>query len=223
MRRTAGRGNPVSNLIATYFGIPFTDIGAVATAEASPADAMTCVKPFTIPDRWRETQTAIGTEDDTFDLLDKKGSRSATRTSTGPGDQHGLHRLRPANRDVGMLITLKASNDDKIAPSFYYRWRMARRSNTGGDEYRWNIANCNDDIYGAGATSTMPEPGNMVGPTKQGMEDLIALDPDAYWGTDNKVHSTKNPSPRVIAIPLYRSRLLRGGQARTAATRASGS
>ena len=27
------------------------------------------------------------------------------------------------------------------------------------------------------------EPGNMVGPTTQGIEDLIAQDPDAYWDT----------------------------------------
>ena len=44
----------------------------------------------------------------------------------------------------------------------------------------------------------------MVGPTKQGMEDLIAQDPDAYWDTvNNKVVSTMNPSPRVVAIPLF--------------------
>jgi hypothetical protein len=49
-----------------------------------------------------------------------------------------------------------------------------------------------------------PEPGNMVGPTKQGMEDLIALDPDAYWDESKKrVVSSKHPSPRVRAIPLF--------------------
>jgi hypothetical protein len=48
------------------------------------------------------------------------------------------------------------------------------------------------------------EPGNMVGPTKQGMDDLIALDPDAYWDPVNKkVVSTMHPSPRVRAIPLF--------------------
>ena len=46
VRRTASRGNPVSTQIARYFGVVATDIGAIATAEASPANAMTCVKPF---------------------------------------------------------------------------------------------------------------------------------------------------------------------------------
>ena len=48
-----------------------------------------------------------------------------------------------------------------------------------------------------------PEPGNMVGPTKQGMDDLFAKEPGAYWDEiNNKVVSTKHPSPRGVAIPL---------------------
>ena len=50
-----------------------------------------------------------------------------------------------------------------------------------------------------------PEPGNMVGPTIQGMDDLIAQGSRAPTGTRNKneVVSTMNPSPRVVAIPLF--------------------
>ena len=40
-----------------YFGVTDVNIQAEATAEASPANAMTCVKPFTIPDKWIERQT----------------------------------------------------------------------------------------------------------------------------------------------------------------------
>ena len=44
----------------------------------------------------------------------------------------------------------------------------------------------------------------MVGPTRQGMDDLIARDPSAYWDTyNNKVVSSMHPSPRVVAIPLF--------------------
>ena len=73
VRRSASRGNPVSTQIARYFGVVSSDIGAVATAEASTANAMTCVKPFTIPDRWIEKQTPPWDEDDGFDVVDKKG------------------------------------------------------------------------------------------------------------------------------------------------------
>src|ERR671934_140819 len=36
------------------FGVNTVNISATATAEASPANAVTCVKPFTIPARWTE-------------------------------------------------------------------------------------------------------------------------------------------------------------------------
>jgi hypothetical protein len=48
------------------------------------------------------------------------------------------------------------------------------------------------------------EPGNMVGPTHQGMAELIDRDPSAYWDTHNdRVVSSMHPSPRVVAIPLF--------------------
>jgi len=49
------------------------------------------------------------------------------------------------------------------------------------------------------------EPGNMVGPTVQGVEALIARDPTAYWDlSQNKVVSPlSGQSPRVFPIPLY--------------------
>ena len=44
----------------------------------------------------------------------------------------------------------------------------------------------------------------MVGPTNQGVDDLIAQDPNAFWdNARNEVHSALNPSPRVFPIPLY--------------------
>src|SRR5439155_26773636 len=44
--RTAARTNPVPTLMGTFFGVQQVDIDAIATAEASAANAMTCVKPF---------------------------------------------------------------------------------------------------------------------------------------------------------------------------------
>src|SRR5881397_2041851 len=52
--RTSARGNPVPTLMGSLFGVQNADIVATATAEASPANAMKCVMPFTIPDRWLE-------------------------------------------------------------------------------------------------------------------------------------------------------------------------
>src|SRR5438874_10168839 len=52
--RTTARGNAIPTFLAAMFGVPTADAGASATAEASPANAETCVKPFTIPDKWIE-------------------------------------------------------------------------------------------------------------------------------------------------------------------------
>ena len=203
VRRTASRGNPVSTLIARYFGMATADIGAVATAEASPANAMTCVLPFTIPDRWREVQTGPwDPEDDRFDILDSKGKPIANPDEyVGPEDAANYTGYDPV-RDKGLRVRLKADNGSKPAPSFYQAWDM-EGSNRGADDYRWAIGHCKTDLLGFGQTF-VAEPGMMSGPTRQGMDDLIALDPDAYWDdATNKVVSSRHPSPRVRALPLY--------------------
>jgi hypothetical protein len=78
---------------------------------------------------------------------------------------------------------------------------------TGADRYRWNIANCNTNPVFIGQQYQV-ENGNMKGPTRQGVEDLVALDPDAEWDVDadSVVGSAYQPwkaSPRVVTIPLY--------------------
>jgi hypothetical protein len=200
VQRSGVRGNPLSTFIAPMFGVSAVDIGAVATAEASPANAMTCVKPFTVPDKWEERQTPPWDPDDTFDVVDKKGKPLANPDIYIPIDQTGYTGYN-AERDRGQLITLKAGTGDNIAPSFYFPYAIGGIS--GGSEYRWNIGNCNTTMMGFGDLLTA-EPGNMVGPTKQGMEDLIALDPNAYWNTaTDRVVSSVHPSPRIVAIPLF--------------------
>ena len=198
--RTKARGNPLLPFLAPMFGVDEVDLGAEATSEAAPANAMTCVKPFTIPDRWGEVQTPPWDPDDTFDITDDKGKEIAKPDYYVPADQPGYTGYN-SQRDRGTQVIIKASNDDKLYPSFYFPYAMGGES--GAEEYRWNIGNCNDLLmkYGENLES---EPGNMVGPTKQGVGDLIALDPDAYWDVgQNKVVSDLSPSPRVVTIPVF--------------------
>lgn len=104
-------------------------------------------------------------------------------------------------RDKGLRMTLKASNGSNIAPSFYFP--LALPASGGGADYRWNIGNCNTSIMGFGDLMTA-EPGNMVGPTAQGVQILIDKDPSAYWDTAcNCVQSSMRPSPRVAIIPIF--------------------
>lgn len=199
--RNADRGNPVATLVAQYFGIKTANIVATATAEASPADAMTCVLPFTIPDRWTEVQTPAFDPEDSFDLFASKDVRlSNPDVYIGPADP-STYTGYDAERDKGTRVRLKGDNGSKIAPSFYYPYAIP--GHTGADDYREAISGCNTTVMRFDQLFDS-EPGMMAGPTKDGMDDLIALDPDARWDEGTKrVISSKNPSPRVRAIPLF--------------------
>lgn len=214
--RTGARGNPVSTLIAKYFGINTADISAVATAEASPANAMTCVKPFTIPDKWVEKNpvTKVFAPTDNFERWVK---RQGNVVLTNPADVYEpayVGNTPPTRNSAysgynmesnrGLRLVLRAASGNQIQPSFYFS--LAMTSDTGGQDYRWNIANCNHSIYHWG-DPLVQEPGAMEGPTVQGILELIARDPGAYW--DAATNSVKNSafgdrqSPRIFPIPLY--------------------
>jgi len=215
VRRTASRGNPVATMIARYFGMANTDIGAIATAEASPANAMDCVKPFTIPDKWIEKQTPPWDPDnDTYDAFNNKGVPLANpdvyippyNASGAPDPNYTGYRMFPAYpggpTDVGTMLTIRASTGTNIAPSMYFS--LAMTADTGGSDYRWNIANCNHTHYYSGDLEVL-EPGAMAGPTSQGIEELIAKDAGARYnpGTQKVDSPYGNHSPRVFPIPLY--------------------
>lgn len=198
--RTGDRGNPLATVMGRFFGVPTADMSATATAEAALANAQTCVKPFTIPDKWIERQTPPWDADDTFDAYDNKGRPLANPDIYIPADQPGYTGY-DADVDRGLELRIRAGTGNNIMPSFYFSWAMP--GGTGADWYTENISGCNSTIVHWGDLMTA-EPGNMTGPTQQGIDELIAKDPNASWDTaNNKVVSSMNPSPRVVAIPLY--------------------
>jgi Flp pilus assembly protein TadG len=210
VRRTASEGNPVSTLVAQYFGIKTADILATATAEAAAANAMTCVKPFTIPDKWSEKQTPPWDSSDGFDRYNNKGVLLANPDVyvpqyDGSGGANSGYSGYNTEANRGMQLVLRASTGTNIQPSFYFS--LAMTSDTGADDYRWNIANCNTSIYHWN-DPLVQEPGNQAGPTAQGVAELIAKDPGAYWEQSpcNCVKNSAFPerkSPRIFPIPLY--------------------
>ena len=198
--RTTARGNPVSTLMAKVFGINTADIGATATAEASPANAMACVKPFTIPDKWTEKQTPGWDMNDTFEIYDQHGNPMANKDIYVPAGQPGYTGYSMI-ADKGQMLMIRAGTGNNLEPSFYFS--IAIGGITGGSEYRWNIANCNTTMMHFGDLLVM-EPGNMNGPTVSGVQDLYNADPTAYW--DTSCQCPKSPmkkSPRVFPIPIY--------------------
>jgi hypothetical protein len=188
-------------LFGQFFGVPTVNIEATAVAEAAPANVMTCVKPFMIPDKWIEKQTPDWDPNDEYNKYEKNWNpmpnpdiyirNGETRTGYSYTD------------DLGRELVLRAGSGDNISPSFYFSWKMP--DDTGGDFYRENIAKCNQSKIVRGK-KIIQEPGNKEGPTIQGVEELIAKDPDAYWDTScNCVKGSKytGQSPRLFPIPLY--------------------
>src|SRR5438128_664004 len=200
--RTTARGNLVATFLGPMVGISTVDVGAVATAQVSPANAETCVKPFTIPDRWTEKQTGPWDPTDTFDKYDSHGNLVANPDVYIPADQPGYTGYN-ATRDKGMPLIIRAGTGNNISPTMYFSWKMP--SAIGADYYRDNISGCNTTLVHWGDLMQQ-EPGNMDGPTNQGIDDLIARDPGAYW--DNSCNCVKGSayggsSPRIAPIPLY--------------------
>jgi len=203
--RTAARGNPLSTLIARYFGMSTADIGAIAAAEASPANAVQCPLPFTIPDRWREMNDASWDPNTSeFAAVDNKGVPVTTPDIyVGPQDK-ATYTGYDAERDKGMTIVLKADNGSKLAPSMYQVWDI-EGGNAGSDDVRDAITNCRPGTEKGYGDTYVHKPGMQTGPVAQGIEDLIALDPDAHWydGEPDPVSRYGRKSPRIRAIPLF--------------------
>lgn len=76
----------------------------------------------------------------------------------------------------------------------------------GAQEYWDNILTGSDGPIEIGDMLQL-EPGNMVGPTRQAVLELIAMDPNAYWdGGSNTIKASDFPeftSPRVCKVSMY--------------------
>jgi hypothetical protein len=207
--RTIERDNEVPTIFGKIFGVDSVNITATATAEASQANAMTCVKPFMIPDRWQEASGSFDPLTSTFRMYDNKGNLlpAGTRDTYVAANQSGYTGY--TDDDRGTQLILRAGTGSNIEPTAYQSWSMPGNNGLiGGDFYRNNISGCNTTIVSIDLNNPLfltQEPGAMEGPTMQGIDDLIARDPSAHWDTGCRcVRGSNAPiSPRVTPLPLY--------------------
>jgi hypothetical protein len=100
-------------------------------------------------------------------------------------------------------LTAPATN-----PSFYYPIDFPALNKgdpeTGASIYENNIVNGSPYLVEFGDV-LLVEPGNMVGPTKKGIDALIGMDSYAYWDGSRIVDSAYpgTSSPRIVKIPFY--------------------
>jgi hypothetical protein len=237
--RNQARNNPLPTFFAQLAGVDEQGVRATATAEVFFGDSTDCVKPWAIADKWIENRNDDPppgwSEDDTFERYAQNGGNRGqllnpadyyeAPNAGGPYAPNGTGFTRDSvglgGADYGRLLVLKTGNPhDQISPGWFQPVVLTPGEN-GGANYRDNIANCNDTVIGPGTVLTV-EPGNMIGPTRQGMANLIAQDPGASWNQSLNgglggiqggctAAGTCARSPRLVAIPLYNPDVFNAG------------
>jgi len=191
----------IPTILGSLFGMMTMDSKAYAEAEASPANAARCLLPFMLPDKWREVTAPPWNQDSQFEMYNKQHTQLLNpRDIYVPGS--GPDSTGYKSTDKGTLIILKTDNSGKVSPSVYQPWAIP--GSTGANDYRDAIANCRTGTMQTDQ-QLVQEPGNMTGPTQQGVQDLVAKDPGAHW--DFSCNCVKGSqygiSPRIRPIPLY--------------------
>jgi Flp pilus assembly protein TadG len=161
---------------STYFaralGVTDADVGVRAVAEASRnAVGAFCAKPFFIPNT----------------VLSDPGVSPCDACAAGQVIISNGEATAFALSKVGQQFPIKPQNPTgSLAPGQYYAIQMG--DSTGGADFRDNIATCSDQLLRC-QTSYSVEPGNMIGPTVQGVRDLQGPSPDVYVGPGPVVRS----------------------------------
>jgi hypothetical protein len=148
-----------------------------------------------------------------FEALGAPGSlerRQRQRHLPGEYYESGVTSYQ-APGDVGTLLTLKVGTpQDAVAPGQFLPVCYPPLDfpdgspETGASIYRQWISECEPYTVGPGDRLLL-EPGNIVGPTRQGMEDLFALDPGAHWDVGSRTvqGSAYGLSPRIAIVPFF--------------------
>jgi hypothetical protein len=224
VRRIGDRDNAIPTWFANVFGVGYADVAARATAQVDPAGSATCLKPFAIPDTYLDVDgdSLFTPGVDQYDPHEH-GYGSSWRNAGEPGDDG-----KGFENDMGRPIVLKGGGENGgngggngngggsttypgTGPSWFYPWAMPQPDGgpaNGADRYRWNIGNCNPVVVSVEDEYDV-EPGAMTGPTIQGVEDLIALDPWATWDdvasevTGSAWTPVWEASPRIGIVPVF--------------------
>jgi Flp pilus assembly protein TadG len=220
VQRSAARSDAVPTFFGAIFGVSQVDIAAKATAEAynpgngnGPGIGTYCLKPWLFPN---------------CDPSHTGGSNSNPACPTSDN-----YFVTPSNTIanpsvLGTLLTIKPGNPNQaIVPSQYYPVDLPPGTapaecpscvNGGGGGgaslYRQNIECCNTNTFTCGATVTLNmETGNVVGPTRQGVDCLIHEGPngsgqDTLTGTYPNckiIGGSNNPNPNLVGKQITTS------------------
>jgi len=181
-----GNGQMTAHATAGFFWVCGTD----------------CLRPWAPPDRW----------------YDADSSKTYNPGPTNLAEYYDPITTGYGAADLGVQITLyfaESGESKAFETGWFYPvdYPPVNKGNpiSGGDRYREWIAGCADTgrtVVEPGDTLRL-EKGKMVGPTKQGLADLIALDDAATWdaATGEVINSAFDISPRIIKACLFDPRI----------------
>jgi len=174
----------------TYFaralGVQTANVGVEAVAEAAPNSTGTaCAKPWFIPN------TALGAGG-------ACPACAANQVLISGGQVTAF-----ARNSFGREFRVKSQDpSSRLAPGQFYAIDLSKG---GGSDYRDNIANCaNTYIRCLDSYSVLT--GNKVGPTQQGVKDLIGNPPTDTWasvGQYQTPNGLSDTSKAVVLAPIW--------------------
>jgi hypothetical protein len=221
-------GTNGSNPLPTFFGpllnVTSQGVRATATAQALPAGATNCLKPWAVADRWQENQAPPWTQQSTFNPPTDVYIPPYGTGGTGFSNKDANGNLV----DYGKQLTLKLAhpssgngNGNGNTNTLSSGWAMELDlPNGNGDDYKSNIEGCTTvtvAIATQGQQCTAVDPtvgcvdvltGGTTGPTKQGTNFIVGLDPTAYWDRSAKgglgaPNTTFASSPRIVPVAVF--------------------
>lgn len=190
---------------------------ATATAQALIANASECLRPWAVTDHWNELLAPVNYYNH-WSTCDKK--TGVCTPFPPPVDSYSQPETGyNLTDDLGTQLVLKVgqyADNVQLQKNWFLAVDLPNVEggyDTGGADYRNNIARpCNESTVPSAPVAIgdyLPiEPGNKEGPTVQGVDDLVALDPGAQWvggviSGGCMAAGTCVLSPRVVAIAVF--------------------
>jgi len=227
-RTGTGHGNTLPTYFGGIIGINSQGVRATATAQVASGNALRCIKPWIVADKWIDHNTGAsgGLLPNAWDQMDDFSP--PTDTYSAPG-----FKAAGANNDYGTQLVLKQGNVGTWSSGWTQQIDFGT---TGSSAYRAEIAGCPGYVPTVGlydgsipcaARGDTPDPergcisvktGMAAGPTSQGVGDLIGRDPTSTWDTGTNsvsggcmvvgscVDENGNPttiSPRIAPLALF--------------------
>lgn len=160
-------------LFAQVLGFNTADIGVRGIAEAGlNATGSSCVKPWFLPNTILSSLPPCDACDAGELVLSEDGAYTV-----GWGDEGT--EPPPFGGGEQDYFTIKPGNPQQsLAPGVFAAIRFPESQ--GGNDYRESIGTCRDEPVLC-SESYQIEPGNMIGPTIQGVNALIGSPPDDLW------------------------------------------